>query len=392
MWQVKGRRYDNGEPVVINIEGERIASVQPALPDGPVADWPYVAPGLFDLQINGHAGIWFAKADLTTDEVLTTLRHHFRFGVTRLFPTLITASFEALHGGFAAIRKACEQEHWADLMVPGCHLEGPYISREDGPRGAHPLKQVRACDWDEFQRLNEASGGRIKLLTLAPEAEGAIDFIRKAVAAGVTIAIGHTGATPEQVTAAVDAGARLSTHLGNGAHGMLRRHPNYIWEQLGDSRLTASIITDGHHIPDSFIRTVIRTKTPARTVITCDAAGLAGCPPGVYQIESGGVEILPSGKIVVAHQPQFLAGSGQLTDHCVAHAMNVAGVSLKDAIDMAGRIPASLVGIEEIAIRRGSRADLVFFDIGGNSQFAIRSTIAAGCEQWNDGSKLHGAK
>lgn len=382
MWQVRARRYENGEPVVISIEGERIASVTPTTPDGVLDAWPFVAPGLFDLQINGHAGIWFAKADLSPNEVLTTLRHHFRFGVTRLFPTLITASYEALHGGFSAIRQACEQERWADLMVPGCHLEGPYISKEDGPRGAHPLKQVRACDWDEFQRLNEASGGRIKLLTLAPEADGAIDFIRKANAAGVTIAIGHTGATPEQVTAAVDAGAKLSTHLGNGAHGMLRRHPNYIWEQLGDARLMASLITDGHHIPDSFIRSVIRVKTPARTVITCDAAGLAGCPPGVYQIETGDVEILPSGKIVVANQPQFLAGSGQLTDHCVAYAMKAAGVSLKDAIDMASRIPANLCGIEQIALRRGSRADLMLFHVTDDNSLTVIESIAAGISQW----------
>lgn len=382
MRQVRGRRYENGEPVVISIDGERVASITPAVPEGAVADWPFVAPGLFDLQINGHAGIWFAKADLTPNDVLATLQHHFRFGVTRLFPTLITASYEALHGGFTAIRNACEQERWADLMVPGCHLEGPYISKEDGPRGAHPLKQVRACDWDEFCRLNEASGGRIKLLTLAPEAEGAIDFIRKAVAVGVTIAIGHTGATPEQVAAAVDAGARLSTHLGNGAHGMLRRHPNYIWEQLGDARLTASLITDGHHIPDSFIRSVIRAKTPARTVITCDAAGLAGCPPGVYQIETGDVEILPSGKIVVANQPQFLAGSGQLTDHCVAYAMRAAGVSLKDAIDMAGRIPASLCNIESIGLRRGSRADLMLFHQRNGQPFEVIETIMAGQSMW----------
>lgn len=385
--KIFGRRYENGEPVGIELHGDRIARIDPATPDGPLSDWPYVAPGFFDLQINGHAGVWFCKDGLTPEEVLTTLRHHFRFGITRLFPTLITASYEALLGGFKAIRQACEQERWADLMAPGCHLEGPYIAREDGPRGAHPLTQVRACDWNEFQRLQDAAGGRIKLLTLAPECPGAIEFIRKAVAARVTISIGHTGATPEQVRAAVDAGATMSTHLGNGAHGQLRRHPNYIWEQLGDARLAACLITDGHHIPESFIRSVIRSKTPWRTVITCDAAGLAGCPPGTYQIESGAVEILPIGKIVVADQPQFLAGSAQLTNTCVEHALAVAGVSLKDAVDMAGRIPASLVGLEEITLRRGSRADLVQFQYSGpGSKLEVLRTIAAGVVQYDGAS------
>jgi N-acetylglucosamine-6-phosphate deacetylase len=292
---------------------------------------------------------------------------------------LITASHEALKAGFTAIRQACEKHEWVNDMVPGCHLEGPFISKEDGPRGAHPLVQVRPATWDEFEIFQAASGNRIRLVTLAPECEGAIDFIKRAVAAGITIAIGHTAATPEQVREAVDAGARLSTHLGNGAHAQIRRHPNYIWEQLSDSRLIPSIITDGHHLPASVIQTIIETKGKANVVITCDAAGLAGCPPGRYTLDPGEVEILESGCIVIAGQDQLLAGSSLATDACVTHAMQVADLSLNEAFDMAGRNPSRLLGLEEVRLRRGSRADLVVFDFDGPGKpLRFRATIARG--------------
>ncbi len=339
----------------------------------------YVAPGLFDLQINGHGGTWFSQDDLTADDVVTILEPHFKFGITRLCPTLITNSHEALAAGFTAVREACEREDWVSRMVPGCHLEGPYLSKEDGPRGAHPLEHVRAADWNEFCRLQEASGNRIRLVTLAPEADGAIDFIKQAVATGVVISIGHTAADAQQIEAAVAAGARLSTHLGNGAHGTMRRHPNYIWEQLGHPRLKASIITDGHHLPPSVVRSVIRTKTPRNTIITCDAAGLAGCPPGVYRHGSLEVEILDDGRIVIAGQRQLLAGSSLETDTCVANAVAFAGISLAEAIDMAGRNPARLLGFEPIALRRGSRADVIQFSCTRpGDPLQIAATVSAG--------------
>lgn len=376
---IRGRRYDTGEPVAVEWQGNRITAVEAVTPRGPVSDWPYLSPGLFDLQINGHNGIWFARPDLTTDLALQALEPHFKFGVTRLFPTLITASQDTLKAGFTAIREACEQQEWADQLVAGCHLEGPHISSEDGPRGAHPRQHCRPADWNEFLELQAASGNRIRLVTLAPEVPGAVGFIRRAVAAGVRIAIGHTAANSEQIAAAVEAGATLSTHLGNGAHGQIRRHPNYIWDQLGDARLVPSLITDGHHLPPAFIRSVIRTKGAGRIIITCDAAGLAGCPPGTYRIESGEVEVLPDGPIVVAGQRQILAGSGQLTDHCVAHAVQVAGLSLGEAFDMAGRIPCRLLGIPEARLRRGSLADLVVFRWAGpGAPFQWMTTISAG--------------
>lgn len=387
------RRYDTGEPVRVVVEGDRIAAVEPAWPPRGAAPWPFVAPGLFDLQINGHGGTWFSDEQLTPAQVLSVLEAHFAHGVTRMCPTLITSAFAALEAGFLAIRRACEQERWADRMVAGCHLEGPYISSEPGPVGAHPREHVRACDWDEFTALQSASGGRIRLITLAPEASGAIDFIRRATAAGVTVAIGHTAATAAQIDAAAHAGARLSTHLGNGAHALLPRHPNYLWEQLGHPQLMASVISDGQHLPASVVRSIVRAKGPQRVIITCDASGLAGCPPGTYTHHGGTFEVLADGRIVVAGQPQYLAGSTRETDACVARLATMAGVPLAVAWNMASHNPARLLGCEPVRLARGARADLTVFDYAGpDSDLTVRATLADGCvrfgaipPQWDHG-------
>lgn len=386
---VLGRRYDTGEPCAVLIEQQRIADVIPVWPAGPIGDWPYIAPGLFDLQINGHGGIWYCDPLLTHQQVLQTLQAYFAHGVTRMCPTLITAGHDALAAGFAALRQACDENVWAAAMVPGFHLEGPFISPEDGPRGAHPLEHVRPADWTEFSQLQEIAGGRIILVTLAAESPNAVDFIRRAVASGVTISIGHTAATRDQIQAAVDAGATLSTHLGNGAHGTMKRHPNYIWEQLGEPRLYASIIPDGHHLPATVVNSVVRTKSPYRTILTCDASGLAGCPPGNYELGSGRFELLPDGRIVVAGQQQLLAGSSLATDTCVATMMRMTGVSLRDAIDMASRTPARLLNQPQFKLQRGSRADLFVFHLPDQeSRLKVVATYAQGELRFGEAPRL----
>lgn len=373
------RRYDTGEPVRVIVDGARIAAIEPAWPPRGAEQWPLVAPGLFDLQINGYGGVWFSDEHLTPEQVLSVLIACSAHGVTRMCPTLITNSFAALQAGFAAIRRACERETWADRMVAGCHLEGPYISGEEGPVGAHPRRHVRGCDWNEFAALQTASGDRIRIITLAPEAAGAVEFIRRARAAGVVVAIGHTAANSAQIEAAVEAGARLSTHLGNGAHARLPRHPNYIWDQLGHPRLMASVISDGHHLPAEVVRSIVRAKGPQQVIVTCDASGLAGCAPGVYEHHGGAFEVLGDGRIVVAGQPQYLAGSARATEHCVARMAAMAGTSLAAAWNMASHNPALLLGCETVRLARGSRADLTVFDCAGpGADVEVRATLADG--------------
>jgi N-acetylglucosamine-6-phosphate deacetylase len=361
MTTFRARRYDSGDPVRIVFEAGRLAAVEPLATHESLNDWPWIAPGFFDLQINGYGGIWFADERLTVDDVLSVLRGYYDRGVTRLFPTLITNGQEALVHGFDTIKAACERERWADRMVAGCHLEGPFISGEDGPRGAHPAKHVRPCDWGEFERLNVAAGGRIRLVTLAPECPGAVDFISRAVAAGVVVAIGHTAATTSEIEAAVNAGARLSTHLGNGAHPVMKRHPNCLWDQLGEPRLLASVISDGHHLPASVLRSIVRTKTPERTIITCDASGLAGASSGVYETPFGRFEVVPDGRIIVAGQQTMLAGSALTTETCVARMIEATGVSLRAACDMAGGVPAALFKLPPTRLLPGEPANHIVF-------------------------------
>ncbi|HWG44269.1 MAG TPA: amidohydrolase family protein, partial [Gemmataceae bacterium] len=358
---LRAHHYATGERMDIACEHGLITSLTPA-EDHPVdleADW--LAPALFDLQINGCDGISFNSPRLTADDIRHVVGVCRRHGIGALCPTLITNAHESLTHGFTMLRRACDADADLSRALPAFHLEGPYISPNDGPRGAHPLGHVRPPDWDEFRHFQDAAGGRIRLVTLAPEREGAVPFIEKLVASGVVVALGHTAATPADIRTAIAAGARLSTHLGNGSHAQMPRHDNYLWEQLAADELWASVISDGHHLPPAVLRCILRVKTPARTILTCDASSLAGLPPGRYREWDQEFEVLPTGRIVVPGTT-FLAGSGVFTDACIGHLLALGDTSLADAVDMAGARPRQLLGLETRPLEVGAPADLVLFD------------------------------
>jgi N-acetylglucosamine-6-phosphate deacetylase len=362
----RGRHYATGELVDVVCDAGLITSIVAATnrPVDREAGW--LAPALFDLQINGCHGYSFNSADLTVEqvrEVVDVCRGH---GIGGLLPTLVTNSFDALHHGFSTLRQARESDHVIADAMPGYHLEGPFISAEDGPRGAHPKAHVRPPDWDEFQRWQEAAGGRIRLVTLAPEHDNALEFIERLALAGIVVGIGHTAAPGQRIRDAIAAGAKLSTHLGNGTHAMLPRHGNYVWEQLAADKLWASVISDGHHLPASTLKCIVRVKTPARSIITCDASPLAGLPSGRYSQWGMEFDVLPNGKVVVAGTP-FLAGSGKFTDHCVAQAVRLADISLAEAIDMASARPRELLGLPDQRLEAGATARLMLFEWDGES-------------------------
>jgi N-acetylglucosamine-6-phosphate deacetylase len=375
--RIQARSYATGELIEIVCAGGRIASVgapSAAVPDLQ-ADW--VAPALFDPQINGCDGHSFNSERLTVASVRHVVNVCRGHGIGGLCPTLVTNHFAALAHGLATLRQACEGDAGLAHAIPAIHLEGPYISPEDGPRGAHPRQHVRPPDWDEFRRLQDAADGRIRLVTLAPEHDGALAFIERLAAAGVVVALGHTAADGLRIRDAVAAGARLSTHLGNGAHALLPRHPNYIWEQLAADELWASIICDGHHLPPAVVRCILRVKTPARTILTCDASSLAGLPPGRYGEWGQEFEVRPAGKVVVPGT-EYLAGSWAFTDTCVANVIRVGGVGLRDAMDMAGARPRELLGLPAIRLSAGDPADLVLFDWQPTEALGIRAVLAGG--------------
>jgi N-acetylglucosamine-6-phosphate deacetylase len=376
--RVHARRFDTLRPVTIEIESGRIAAIGPA-DDQP--GLPLVAPGFVDLQINGYGGVEFNDPGLTIDKVRQVALSQDAFGVTSFLATTTTDSHQVLSHSLRTIGNAIRQLPEVAARIAGIHLEGPFISPDDGPRGAHPRQHVRPPDWDEFRRLQDAAGGRIKLVTVSPEYDAAPDFIRRAAASGVLVAIGHTKASTDQLAAAVDAGARMSTHLGNGAHPQIRRHPNYIWDQLADDRLTASLITDGLHLPPAVVKSMVRGKTPERIVLVSDVTAMGGMPAGRYQTGLGELEVLPSGKLVPAGQPDILAGASLPMHVCVANVIRFAGVDLAAAIAMASTRPAALIGNVGHALECGAAANLVLFDLPASAapdRLVIRATVSGG--------------
>lgn len=377
--QFAARRFDTGQTVTLKVQGGRIVGIEPAPGRRDTDVW--VAPGLVDLQINGFGGQEFNDEGLTTAQIERMCRACDAMGVVRFYATVTTHSRGILTGAVRALARAYRESVEVARRVAGIHLEGPYVSAEDGPRGAHPREYCRAYDWDEFRGLQDAAEGNIRLLTLSPEYPGADEFIARVVESRVVVAIGHTNADSAQIQQAAAAGATLSTHLGNGAHATIRRHPNYIWDQLADDRLTATLIADGHHLPPSVVKCFVRAKSPARCVLISDLVGLAGMPPGVYPShKAGAIEVLDDGRLVVAGQRQYLFGAGLALAHGVANVMRFAGVNLAAAIAMASSRPAEVLGIQPPRLEPGEVADLILFRLpaGASDPIQIVATLRAG--------------
>jgi N-acetylglucosamine-6-phosphate deacetylase len=295
-------------------------------------------PGLFDLQVNGFGGVDFNAPDLTADGVDAALDLMRATGVTRCLPTLITSSREQ----FVANARLLARSAFA--AIAGLHMEGPYVSPEDGARGAHPAAHVSAASLDDFKRRQEAADGRIVLVTLAPEVRGGMALIDYLVAGGVRVAIGHTAATPAQIGDAIAAGATLATHLGNGCAQMLPRHPNVIWELLAADAVCASVIADGHHLPPSTVKAMVRAKDPRRTILVTDATAAAGCASGRYRIGAVECDLGEDGRVSLPGTP-YLAGSSLTMDRAVANACRFTGLPLADVAPMASTNAARVVGM-----------------------------------------------
>ena len=376
MTTITARRYDTGEAVRIQLRNGRIESILPAgLSSGDADALPFVGPGLFDIQVNGFHGIWFCSERLRTDDVEEVILAYVRQGITRCLPTLITTSCNAIEHGLATIRRARERSELVRNVIVGCHVEGPFISAVDGPRGAHPLEHVRPADVAEFRRWQQAAGGLVKLVTLAPEVPNALDFTKQVSATGVVISIGHTAATSDVIREAIHHGARLGTHLGNGCAGMIPRHDNIFWPQLADDRLTCSVIADGWHVPATMLNCILRCKSLSRVILTSDVSGFGGCKPGHYSTGEVSADVLADGRIVVAGQTQFLAGSGATTGECVAHFMTVCGMSLRDAWSLASTRPAQLMNISVVSLEEGAPAHLTIFQL-------LKTTDTMGQTTW----------
>ena len=359
---LRGYHYRSAILLDFLIDGGRIVSVAPAkieLAANLEAD--LIAPAYFDLQINGCMGINFTSATLTQEEIERVVEVCAAQGISAFCPTVITANSETILAAMSAVRQACEASQALQEAMPCFHLEGPFISGEDGPRGAHPREHVQDADIALFQRWQAAAAGRIKLVTLAPEVPGAIRLIEYLVKQQIVVSIGHSQASPAVIWEVITAGARLSTHLGNGFARLLPRHENILWEQLAADSLSASIIPDGHHLPWNLVQCIQRCKTLDRLIITCDASPLAGLSPGRYSPWGSEVEITSEGKIILSSQG-VLAGSWDFTSACVEKMMENTGLSYAQVHPLACDQPRRLLGLPVPTLDVGQPANLVLLN------------------------------
>ena len=378
---VQGKIPGTESPVTIIVERGKVIQIEPHQKGSPY-DFGgtdlYLCPGFFDPQVNGFAGVDFNSPRLTPEGLHQAARSLVSTGVTHFLPTFITSSHERMIHQLKIMADALRNDSLLQKMCLGIHLEGPYISPEDGPRGVHLREFVRLPKWEELERFQEVCEGRIKCMTLAPEVKGAIPFIEKAVALGMVIGIGHTHASEEDLEEAVQAGARLSCHLGNATPKPLPHRQNLIQKQLAMDPLVASIITDGIHLPPDVVKHYVRAKGIDQIVLTTDSMAGAGASSGRYTLGDLEVEVGPDRTARLVGTSR-LAGSTLTMDRAITNVIQFARIDLASAIQMAAKNAQKLFPEVGGEMNPGSSADLVLFQYQG--ELVVRST-------WIEGEKI----
>lgn len=382
---IEGVHYHTGKWVQVTLSDGKIDDIQEL--DRPVEGNPvYISPGFFDNQVNGFAGVsfGFGDSDLTPEGIEKATHELWKKGVTTYLPTLTTHSIEVLTRNFGILAGVIDNP---TLMgsIPGFHLEGPYINPEDGFRGAHPKQYVKLPDWNEFMKIYEASGKRILQITLAPEMEGAMDFISASSREGIVVALGHHNGDMKTITAAIDRGAKIATHLGNGAANMINRHYNPFWPQLADDRLHISIIGDSFHLLPEEIKVFYKVKGVDKTIITSDVTHYAALEPGEYTTSTGEtIELTHNGMLRYPAQ-DVLYGSASPITKGVGFVMKVTGCTLAEAVQMASSNPASLYNLTDRGkLEPGKRADIILFTID-DYQVQVQETWVNGKQVYKSG-------
>ena len=341
--------------------------------DGPPQELPaldlrgqWVFPGFIDLHVHGGGGASFTEG--TGDEARQAAQFHRGQGSTTMLASLVTAPLAELEARAAVLAGLAD-----DGVIAGLHLEGPFLS--PARRGAQDPRYMLAPDVAVFERLHAAARGHLRVITLAPELPGATRLIEAATRSGVTVAVGHTDATADVTTAAIDAGATHATHLFNGMRPLHHREPGPVGALLDRSEVTCEVIADGVHLHDITLRLAARAAGPGRLVLVSDAMAAAGMPDGSYQLGSmrvtvaGGVARLledaadPTQASTPAAAPGAIAGSTATMASVVRHAI-LAGVPVPDVAAAASSTPARILGLGDRAgaLRPGLAADLVVCD------------------------------
>lgn len=300
--------------------------------------------GLFDMQVNGFAGVDFQREGLTLSGLQRAAQGLAAAGCPRFFPTLITDAIESLERKFANFEMLRTQDEALARAIPGYHLEGPWLCPEEGYRGAHDAAFMGPPSLKDFQRLQKAAGGRIRLVTLAPEWPGSAGFIRELRRQGTHVSLGHTSAGWVEIHDAVEAGARFCTHLGNGVPATLHRHDNVIQRLLSVDELTAFFIPDGIHIPPGTLKNFFRAKPPGKALFTTDCMAAAGAPPGRYTIGASELEV-GDDRVVRKPGANNFAGSALTPQEGVANLSRWLELSESEARQLFGSAVAAALGV-----------------------------------------------
>ena len=386
--RIEGINYLDYTPVSVEFENGIITNVERINAFLDNKNPLYIAPGLIDIQINGYLSISFSLegaenttasgGQLSVDDVKIITEALWKEGVTTYFPTLTTNSQELLLKNISILKLAKDDPSLLG-SIAGFHLEGPYISAIDGYRGAHPKEHVRKPNWNEFLEICKASGENVILVTVAPETDGAFDFIRKCREKGIVVSLGHHNGSAEIIKQAIDNGAGLATHLGNGCANTIHRHRNPIWPQLADNRLMISIIADGFHLPPEILQVFYKAKGAENIILISDITSYAGLPAGEYKIKTGETIVkTPEGNLKFSGQDGGLYGSASPLNRGVGHIMKVTGCSLAIAIQMTATNPARLHQLNDRGkLEPGKRADIILFKME-DFKMDIRKTIVNG--------------
>lgn len=302
-----------------------------------------ILPGLIDLQVNGYKGADFSGGDLTEESFAQACRDMLAAGATAFLPTLITSPAEVYERNLPLIARTLDAEEFRGRVL-GIHLEGPFISRQDGARGAHDARWVRDPDPAYLDELIRLSDGKILLLTIAADQIGADELSRHATSRGIAVSLGHHMADEADLARLVAVGAKALTHLGNAVPALLPRHENPIWAGLTADRLDATIIADGHHLPPSILKTILRAKGPEHCIVVSDASPLAGLPAGEYWSMGARVRLEADGKL---HNPMtgYMAGSSATILDCANHLASLGLAGLSELGQMFFYNPLRLIGL-----------------------------------------------
>jgi N-acetylglucosamine-6-phosphate deacetylase len=374
--EVKGIHYGSGKPIAIEIRDGLINSVVEISKDSEDDFRWYIAPGLIDNQVNGYSGVDFSGDDLTKEKLKKATEEIWRDGVTTFIPVIVSGSKEKTLKNLKILSESVDDEFFMN-SIPGFHLEGPYLSTEPGFYGCHQLKYLRRPSWKEFTDFQMAARGKIIEITIAPELEGAIAFIKKCHESGIIISIGHTSATAEQISLAEENGAVLSTHLGNGCANMIHRHVNPIWPQLASEKLTASVIADGHHLLPEELKVFYKAKGENKLILISDVTHFIGMEPGEYDYMGNSVSVNRDGLVMIP-ELNCLAGASMPLKKGIETMIRCTGCTTVQAFNLAGRNAAKVLGLSDRGtLDPGKRADLILFEFNGK-EIVIRKTIVKG--------------